>query len=179
LRFGGSGDNNGGVWYTLDDIYLLDNTGTVNNDFLGPQMIEYVVPSGPGSLTEWNPTAGANWENVDETTVLDSNLVSSDAVGAEDFYAMALNHLASTTINGVSVNMVASSTAPLVGITPKLKLNADVIDGATIQRQDVSNRGSNQILVSDSAPDGSGWTPTKFNATEIGFRVANLPTVGP
>lgn len=39
----------GGSWVFFDDIYILDTTGTVNNDFLGDVKVSPLYPSGPGS----------------------------------------------------------------------------------------------------------------------------------
>lgn len=51
----------------LDDIYVVNSTGTVNNDFLSPSIVEGLLPNADGATIEWTPSAAvANWTNVDD-----------------------------------------------------------------------------------------------------------------
>jgi len=49
-----------------DDLYLCDDAGGFNDDFLGDVRVECIMPEGAGATTDWDPSAGANWECVDE-----------------------------------------------------------------------------------------------------------------
>jgi hypothetical protein len=50
----------------IDDIYIADDTGSDNNDFLGDCQIEGILPNGAGDRTEMTPSAGANYQCVDD-----------------------------------------------------------------------------------------------------------------
>lgn len=62
----GTGTSPAVMW--VDDVYALDSTGTVLNDFLGPCRHAVCLPNGAGAYTEWSPSnpASSNWEMVDE-----------------------------------------------------------------------------------------------------------------
>lgn len=173
--FSGSSDEWNGDIYSVDDFYLLDNTGDVNTTFLGPQKIEYLVPVANGSVTQFIPTTGQNWENVDEVNILDNNVVTSNSIGSIDYYQISLNNLNSSNINGIAMNIVGNSTGLGCSIVPRIKNGNDIISGNEIVRNDQQNRGDNFCLVSDTAPDGTIWDATKLNASEIGFIVTALP----
>jgi len=58
----------GGRHYSIDDLVILDDEGTENNDFIGDVIIQTLVPDGAGSFNDWAPRAEANvWQQVDDT----------------------------------------------------------------------------------------------------------------
>jgi len=78
---------NNQTWF--DDFYLLDASGSKNNDFLGDVRIEVLRPNGAGVHTDLTPSAGANYENVDEIYPDDdATYNSSGNVGDKDTYAL-------------------------------------------------------------------------------------------
>jgi hypothetical protein len=50
----------------FDDIYVWDGTGSVVNDFVGDCVIEGIEVSANGSTNQWTPSAGSNFQNVDD-----------------------------------------------------------------------------------------------------------------
>jgi hypothetical protein len=73
------------------DVYLLDDVASPdpanpNNDFLGDQRVSYIKPIGPGAETNWTPSAGANWDCVDEVPPDDAERVTTTAAGTRDTY---------------------------------------------------------------------------------------------
>lgn len=45
----------GNSWVILDDLYVCNGAGTVNNDFLGDVRVERLIPNGAGSNNQWTP----------------------------------------------------------------------------------------------------------------------------
>lgn len=74
----------------LDDIYICDGSGTQNNDFLGNTAVEAITPNGAGNSTQLTPSAGSNYQNVDEDGPNDGDTTynTADANGEIDLYAM-------------------------------------------------------------------------------------------
>ncbi len=74
------------------DHYLCDRVASVdpsnpNDTFLGDITIDYIKPDGVGAQSDWTPSAGANWECVDEVPPnSDTDYVVSTAVGDRDTY---------------------------------------------------------------------------------------------
>jgi hypothetical protein len=79
-----------GTGTVYDDIYICDGSGTQNNDFLGNIAVESIAPNGAGNSTQFTPSAGSNWQNVDEDGPNDGDTTynTADANGETDLYAM-------------------------------------------------------------------------------------------
>jgi len=73
----------------IDDLYICDGSGAIRNDFLGDCKVMPSHPNGAGDLADWAPSAGANWENVDDATPDgDATYNSSATPGDVDAYAL-------------------------------------------------------------------------------------------
>lgn len=72
----------------FDDLYVCNNQGTINNDFLGDCRIETLYPNAPGNNTTFAPNgAPTNWQAVSEATPDDDvSYVLSDVPGNMDSY---------------------------------------------------------------------------------------------
>lgn len=74
------------------DFYLLDTVASAdpsnpNNDFLGDITISYIKPDNNGSVNDWTPLSGANWQNVSEIPPDgDTSYVSATAPNSRDNY---------------------------------------------------------------------------------------------
>lgn len=85
--------SNTGTNVLIDDEYVVDGTGAVNNTFLGAVIVEGILPNGAGTTTQWTPSAGSNFDNVDDPgNVAPDDLAAggfneSDTVGQKDTYA--------------------------------------------------------------------------------------------
>jgi len=70
-----------------DDVYLLDDSGTVNNDFLGAVQIFAILPDANETPLNFTPLSGTNFSEVNQVPPPgDSAYVSDDSVGAIDQY---------------------------------------------------------------------------------------------
>lgn len=75
----------------VDDFYILNTSGSVNNDFLGDIRIDSYVPVASGTYTQWTGTgatvASGNWSLVDESPAIDTtDYVSTTVSGNIDTY---------------------------------------------------------------------------------------------
>jgi len=73
---------------TFDDLYICNNSGSVNNDFLGDCRIETLYPNGAGNYTDFGLNGAAtNWQAVSEARADDvTSYVASDVPGDIDTY---------------------------------------------------------------------------------------------
>ena len=64
------GDCSSGATYhryaRYDDLIVCDDSGPYCNDFLGDSRVCMLLPEGVGAHADWTPTAGANWQCVDD-----------------------------------------------------------------------------------------------------------------
>lgn len=72
----------------IDDVYVCDTSGSLNKDFLGDIGVWCLRPSGAGTHSDWSPSAGSNYQCVDEATPDSSSYVSTTGVGNRDSYAL-------------------------------------------------------------------------------------------
>lgn len=50
----------------IDDVIIMDGTGTRMNDYLGDTKIDTLVPNSNGSVTDWTASAGSQYQCVDD-----------------------------------------------------------------------------------------------------------------
>lgn len=69
-------------------IYLDDLT-IATGGWPGDINYEAIVPDGAGSVTQWTPSAGANWDCVEEVPPSDANYVSAALDAKKDTYSLS------------------------------------------------------------------------------------------
>ncbi len=155
----------------FDDIYLVNASGGVNNDFLGDIRIEGRVPTGVGNYAQFTPSTGANWQNVDDIPPNgDTDYNSSATVNNKDSFAhQALSSL-SGTIRWVSHFTYARKddagtrkTAPLFRIS-----STDYV--GTDDTLSTSYQYFRQVYETSPATS-SAWTVSEVNAAEVGYKL--------
>ena len=77
----------------LDDIGVWGGSGAAPTDFVGDSVVEGIQVTGAGASTQWTPSAGSNFDNVDDAgngapdDVGAGGYNESDTVGQIDLYA--------------------------------------------------------------------------------------------
>lgn len=85
IRFGSFNQNG-----YIDDLYMCNGSGSAFNDFLGPLRVECVLPDEDGSHIGLTPSAGNNYQNVDDNPPNnDTDYNYSPTPGAYDLYGFA------------------------------------------------------------------------------------------
>jgi hypothetical protein len=157
----------------LDDVYILNSTGTTNNTFLGDVRVYSLAPSGNGTdsgLTGSDGNQVNNYLLVNslpyQTTTYNGSLVT----GTRDTYQMS--DLAGTvsTVYGVQNNIVASkSDANTSLVKNALRLNGNLYYGSQVA---LNTNYQNYNALYDLNPDsGTPWTVTDVNNAEAGMEV--------
>jgi hypothetical protein len=158
----------------ISDLYILDGTGAVNNDFLGDKRVEPCFPAAAGTATNWTPTgAAANWDCVNEAVADgDTTYVAGATVGQYDTYALQDLVAGAAAVNGVQVRLVArKDDAGSRALAPALRVNGTNYDGATIALGD-GYLPSTQAW--DLNPDtAAAWTDAQVNALEAGVKLVS------
>jgi hypothetical protein len=87
--------NNYDVRY--DDLVFLDTTGSApNNDRIGDVRVAVLVPSGAGNYAQWTPSAGSNYQNVDDLASVDDDTTYNSEATAGDKDSFAMGNLPTT-----------------------------------------------------------------------------------
>lgn len=150
-----------------DDLVVWDTSGSVNNDFLGPIRIKAIYPDGAGNTTNFTPSAGSNFQNVDEaSTDGDTTYNSEGTPGEFDLYTYGAVGVAGT-VRFVQVNpMVRSDGAGSETVRPKIRIGSTNYDGTTVG---VSTSYLDKLEVFNVSPATStAWTVAEIDGAEFG-----------
>lgn len=159
------------VTVDVDDLYLADTLGTINNTFLGDVRVDALKAQANGALNQWTVEGAASaWQAVsdgDETTALRA----ATAGLRQTFDVEALPAMTTPAIHGVQVTLLARKTDAGNG-----RVRGLVASGAS------TAVGPNIVLQEQLAwhtalfernPNGNvQWTEGAFNAAEFGVESA-------
>ena len=167
--------NNNASDLFLDDLYLLDTTGSApQNDFLGDVTVETLYPNADGTHQDWAPsTAGSHFSNVNESSGTypdgDTTYVSDVTPGAIDTYTVGALAALTGTVFGVATNLYArKDDAAARTIAPVIREAGTDYVGATTVGLTTSYLFYRQLYPLD--PAGAAWTIASVNGSEYGVK---------
>jgi hypothetical protein len=148
----------------VDDIIVDDAT------FPGDTRIQKITVNGTGTTTDWSPSAGANYECVDEIPADDTDYVYTNTVNLIDLY-----NVSSLVGEVESVKCIqVQARAKKEGLSTPQNLQLGVKSGIT------NDFGSSQALESDyknfaelwevNPATSSAWTKAEIDDLEIGIK---------
>lgn len=159
--------------YEFDDVYVLDGTGSYNNDFVGDCKLECLIANAAGTTTQFTPSAGSNYQNVDDTAPDDDTTynASSTAGHVDQFNMPALVTTAGTVHAVQAVGRIKKSDAG--ARTARLRLYLSTAGVPTQESGDIAPATSYTFerQVAERDGDGNAWSVTKINALEVGVEV--------
>lgn len=102
-----------GIETFFNDLYVCNNQGGINDDFLGPCRIEMLWPTANGTTNQWTPSAGSNYQNVDEIPNPDSDTTYNAETTANEIDLYVISDLlsASSSIKGATIRGWSRTTA--------------------------------------------------------------------
>ena len=156
----------------FDDLYIADDTGSVNNTFLGDVRAVTLRPTGAGTDTQLAPTGSAtNWQNVDDATYDTADYNASATIGQRDTYALANLPGGTTTIKALQTNLIAAkSDATTANARIPVRTGGSLYYGATIA---LSTSYLTHFDIHQTNPNtAAAWTPTDVGNLETGMEVA-------
>ena len=176
IRLGNTANTKGTYVIKYDDMAINDVTGTVNNSWCGNGSIINIHPYANGSVTDYEPLSGENWENVSETAPDgDTTINTSYAIGDTDLFKFKLPDGISddTVINAIQVTVNARYTEQPMHIDNVVKIGEREITSDNT----LTPVFSNYCMPIDMNPN----TSAKFTAkelrddVEIGYRTKDVP----
>jgi len=166
------GIENSSATVTFDDVYICDQAGSTNNDFLGDVRVDTIYPTSDGNYSQFTPSTGtSHFALVDETTPNTTDYNDGSTVSDRDSYGMGnLAALTSQTVYGVQVNAaILKDDAGAKSACTMVRSSSTNADGAS------AALGTSQVYVSqvfETDPNGAiPWTETTVNSMESGVKV--------
>ena len=156
------------VTIDVDDLYIADTSGTLNNTFLGDVRVDVLLPNEAGTFNQFTstPLATPPWQiasDNDEATVLSATAASQ----RQSFGFAALPVMGTPTICGVQVTSLARKTDAGTTSMRALAANGGVVsvsNAINLQEQAAWN-----AAVIERNPNGSAaWTEATLNSAEFG-----------
>lgn len=164
--WGRSSDN------AIDDLYVCDSTGSINNNFLGDVRVDTVRPIGAGNYSEFSKQGSAsNWDNLDDTTIdSDSTYNYSNTVGQRDTLDCGNLPAITGSIFGVQVNMAArKDDAGGRTLRSLTRVSSTDYEGAS-QNVGTDYRVYRQVI-EQNPNTTAAWTESEINTAEFGYKV--------
>lgn len=158
--------------FAIDDLYIADGSGSANNDFLGPIRVKTIFPDGAGNSTDFTPSAGLNYQNVDEaSTDGDTTYNSEGTAGDHDTYTFGAVGVTGT-VRGIQTNlMVRSDGAGSETIRPKIRIGLTDYSGTTVGIT-TSYTDSREVFQVSPATSTT-WTVTEIDGAEFGIELVS------
>lgn len=163
----------GAAFVYFDDIAINDTNGTVDNSWCGEGRIEYRTTNAAGDINQLTPSAGNNFECVDELAQDgDATYVEGSTVDNRDLYNLAASGLAAgSTINRVKPVASARDTVANGGkIALGMKTNATEYFGSDL----VLTTGYTPVQGAEHLVNpntGVAWTIAELDALQVGVKV--------
>lgn len=161
----------GGANWDYCDFYICDQSGAVNNNFLGDVAVYTVLPDAAGSNTTWTPLSGANYTNVNEAASNgDTSYNYSSTLNNRDTFSLANLTSLGGTVFGVAESIIVRKTgSKMTGVKATLK------SGVTYGQGTEAILGTGYQLfqsIFQTDPNTAGsWTETTVNALEAGIEL--------
>lgn len=157
----------------LDDLYILNGEGTMNNDYLGDIRVDCQFASANGAQNDFFPnTVGANWTMLDDaipdddTTYVENGTILSrdlykvdDATLGTDIYA--IQQVIYSRKNDAGTITVDMLTEKGDGTGEQISVNVVPVDDWAFQ-----------LSLQETDPTTSNvWTDADINDTEWGYKI--------
>lgn len=169
LRLGHS--SSGPTWW--DDLYILDDQGSVNNDFLGDVFVQGPRPNGVGDSSQFDPSAAVdNFTLVNEDAADgDASYVESNTATERDLYQYEdLVDASGATIFGVIAKPVLRKSDG-GSRTYKLLAKHGVAEDESPTRHPATDYVRQAYVFETNPTTGSLWTETEYNAAQFGLEI--------
>lgn len=158
--------------HRVDDLYIADTTGSLNNDFLGGCAVVHLFPTGDAGTNQWTLSAGSDhYALVDEVVQdADTTYVSSATTGQTDMWTYGdLSGVDS--VLGLNVFTVCRNTDnTALSLKSVIDSTGDTVESTALAVWNVEYATIYQI--SETDPDTSAaWTDTAVNAASFGVKV--------
>jgi len=153
----------------LDDLYIHDGTGGVDDDFWGDIRIVAKSVDGAGNSAQFTPSTGSNWQNVDDATPNgDTDYNESSTVNHIDSMTTAALGVTGT-VKGVNLLAYARKTDAGVGsLAPLWRISGTDYPGTGVALSTDYTYVSQLYRVSPAT--SSAFTTSEIDGAEIGYK---------
>ncbi len=155
-----------------DSFAYFDNFIMDDAAWIGDTKIQALVPTGAGNTTGWTPSAGANWDCVEEIPKNDADYVSINSNDITDTYAVANMAGSIGTVKCVQIQSRARYEGSPTPANLKLVVRSGGTDYLSGNKAVPASEKSLWHLWENNPADSLAWEEADVNAMEIGVKSA-------
>ena len=159
--------NTANIYY--DDLVINDTTTADNNTWPGQPRLSLATVNGDGDDSDWTPTAGNNFQTVDEVPPNTTDYVYSGTPTDVDLYDITDPLAGTEIINNVIVTAIAQIDSGSGNMALTVKSNVTEDDGDTEALTEAWTRY--QHCWPDNPDDAAAWEPADIDDLQIGQEV--------
>ncbi len=151
--------------FDLDDIVITDNTETE----IPEQYWVLLAASGNGTPLEFTPSAGTNWENVDENPPSAADYNETAVSGDTDMYSYPNLPFVPTAISAVATVLYASRDGAITGFAAEINSGGTLDTGPTVSPAAAGVDTLSYAFFAQDPDTLADWTESAVNALEAGI----------
>jgi len=162
IRVGGDGTYYSSCWF---DNVVVDNAAWPGNT-----KIQAIKPAGVGNSTQWTPSAGGNYQCIDEVPPSESDFVSTNTIGHLDLYAAG--DLAGTigSVKCLQLQALARAEGSPTPHNLQLAVRTNGADYFSGNKAVPSSSAQLSSLWEANPATAAPWQEAEINAMEIGVK---------
>lgn len=152
-------------------IYVLDTTGTVGNDFIGPCIIKTLRPRSAGNYSQWTAAAGKNFGMLQEQYA-DGDVSTNATTTAANIDTFGMTELPAGTVYGVQyVNEMKQDAGAARTMAPLARISSTDYAGTTV------GLTASYVFYTEVKPlspaTSAQWTTSEINGAEFGYKLVS------
>ena len=148
----------------------IDNIVFDTANWIGDTRIAGIKPSGAGNSTQWTPSAGSNWDCVDEAPESDADYVSITSMDQVDTYAADDLPAEAYAVKSVQVSARARKQSSVAPQNIALAVRTGGADYFGSDSPLGFSYDGHTALWENNPGTASPWTPSEVNGAEIGIK---------
>jgi hypothetical protein len=159
----------------FDDIYVLNKSGVVNNDFLGDVRVSALLPNANGNSSQFIGSDGNstnNYQLVNENPFNSGTYVETSGANNIDLYGFDNLPAAATNIKAIQTMSFATKTdtGALTGISA-IRTNGVNYFSGQYEPSSSGNPAFFRQVWEENPNTASSWSQSEINSLEAGFRL--------
>jgi hypothetical protein len=162
-----------GGTYFIDDLYILDSTGGLNNDFLGDMKVEGIQVLDAGFYAQWTPNV-LQMPNFQSVQVLNDGLFNeSNTVAQKDaFITSKLNRITGSIAAVQAVYWARNTDSTVHSINSLARIaGVDYPSAAAISITDTAFKAYQNMWEQDPSTSAAWANPAAVDAAQWGYNL--------
>ena len=159
-------------WY--DNIYVTDGTGSQNTSFLGPTIVQMVLPTSQGVTNNWDASDASTTDHhllVDDVASDgDTTYLEGDTSGEEQTFGFEDLVVPPGVVTGVIVTSTLSASGAGSDVSITVNDGSTGLDFSVGNVTDTSYLHYTAILENNPI-NGLAWDEATFNAMQFGVKI--------